>query len=309
MLAAGDVAVLIERHVKEKIPFCLIRLGDGEGNLLNLAQPRAEDFGYFKEHFGDGVREETIIEIRNNLTAAIGTADLIGVRDDVWQAPSSARFLNENDDDFLEKFCMQFPLRAAERSIDPYGAKRLFRLFKWIGTSLPAAAAVCSQWICYDLARLGFWERLIVGCGSVSLIHCSPTLPGKVRRELDVEVESILVPDKAVQQAQWRDYDAALGRSVHYPDEFVNVCDRLRGQWNGRVFLVGAGLVGKKYLQVIKENGGIALDVGALLDAWDGRATRNILYRHKFATWIPGPVPPRELRLDKRRARVEWGET
>ena len=305
MLAAGDVAVLIERHVKAKIPFCFVRLGDGEGNLLNFAQARAEDLEYFKGHFGAGVREETIIEIRNNLTAAIGAADLIGVRDDVWRAPSAARFLNEDDDEFLEKFCAQFPLRPIERSIDCYSAKRLFRLFKWIGTGLSATATVCSQWVCYDLARLGFWERLIVGCGSVGLIHCSPTLPEKIRRELGVEVESVLVPDKALQQAQWQDHHGALAHSVHYPDAFVKVRDRLRRRWDGRVFLVGAGLVGKKYLQIIKENGGIALDAGALLDAWDGRATRNIVYQHQFKTWIAGPAPPQELRLDKRRACLE----
>lgn len=214
-----------------------------------------------------------------------------------------AASLDENDDDFLEKFRSQFPLRPAEREdIDCHAAKRVFRLFKWIGTGLPAAATVCSQWICYDLARLGFWERLMVGCGSIGLIHCSPTLPEAIRSELGVDVESFLVPDKAVQQAQWRHHRAAAARAVHYPDAFVNVCDRLRRPSNGRVFLVGAGLVGKKYLQLIKENGGIALDVGALLDAWDGRATRHIVYRDQFETWISGPLPPQELRLDKRRA-------
>lgn len=89
MLAAGDVAVLIERHVKEKIPFCLIRLGDGEGNLLDFAKARAEDLAYFEEHFGGGVGERTIAEIRKNLTDAIGAADLIGLRDDVWLAPAA----------------------------------------------------------------------------------------------------------------------------------------------------------------------------------------------------------------------------
>ena len=304
MLAAGDVADLIERHVKGKIPFCLIRLGDGEGNLLDFAHARAEDLAYFEQHFGDGVCEPTIVEIKDNLTAAIGAADLIGLRDDAWLAPAIAASLDENADDFLEKFHSAFPLRAAEREdIDGYAAKRIFRLYKWIGTGgLPAGAAVCSQWICYDLARLGFWERLIVGCGSIGLIHCSPTLPDAICGELGVDVESFPVPDKAVHQAQWRHHAASAG-AVHYPDAFAKVCDRLRRPWSGRVFLVGAGLVGKKYLQLIKANGGIALDVGALLDAWDGRATRKIVYRDQFAAWIPGPVPPQELRLDKRRAR------
>jgi len=44
------------------------------------------------------------------------------------------------------------------------------------------------------------------------------------------------------------------------------------------------------------------LDVGALLDTWDGRATRHIVYRDQFETWISGQLSPQELRLDKRRA-------
>ena len=84
-----------------------------------------------------------------------------------------------------------------------------------------------------------------------------------------MKVESILVPDKALPEAQ-RDNSA---RSAHYPDEFERVCERLKRPLAGKTFLVGAGLVGKKYLQAIKDNGGIATDVGALLDAWDGYAT------------------------------------
>jgi len=56
---------------------------------------------------------------------------------------------------------------------------------------------------------------------------------------------------------------------------------------------VGAGLIGKAYLPLIKAQGGVALDLGALLDAWEGRATRPQIYANKTANqWEQGqPVP------------------
>ena len=38
--------------------------------------------------------------------------------------------------------------------------------------------------------------------------------------------------------------------------------------YQGAIFLVGAGVLGKIYCDVIKEKGGIAIDIGAIFDAW-----------------------------------------
>jgi hypothetical protein len=40
------------------------------------------------------------------------------------------------------------------------------------------------------------------------------------------------------------------------------------------LFLVAGGLLGKFYTATIRRHGGIALDVGSLVDAWTGRHTR-----------------------------------
>lgn len=49
----------------------------------------------------------------------------------------------------------------------------------------------------------------------------------------------------------------------------------------GAVFLVGAGIFGKIYCEFIKQQGGVALDIGALADLWSGlRHTRPYIRRN-----------------------------
>jgi hypothetical protein len=52
----------------------------------------------------------------------------------------------------------------------------------------------------------------------------------------------------------------------------------------GKVFLVGAGGLGKIYCMLIKEHGGLAYDIGALFDGWAGLYTRPYLHNtERFA--------------------------
>jgi len=43
----------------------------------------------------------------------------------------------------------------------------------------------------------------------------------------------------------------------------------------GAVFLVAGGLLGKLYCARVRQLGGIALDIGAIADAWMGYNTRG----------------------------------
>ena len=65
-----------------------------------------------------------------------------------------------------------------------------------------------------------------------------------------------------------------VGAPPHFPDIF----DRLRRDivvpFPGALFLVGAGLLGKIYCHWIRQRGGVALDIGAMADAFAGFNTR-----------------------------------
>ena len=54
----------------------------------------------------------------------------------------------------------------------------------------------------------------------------------------------------------------------HWPAGFKEVMEQLETVRPGMAFLVGAGVLGKIYCDRIKARGGVALDVGSILDSW-----------------------------------------
>jgi hypothetical protein len=62
----------------------------------------------------------------------------------------------------------------------------------------------------------------------------------------------------------------------HFPDAMKTIEDRLVSEIEpGDLILVGAGILGKHYCRIAKENSGVALDLGSLFDAWAGVNTRG----------------------------------
>lgn len=59
-----------------------------------------------------------------------------------------------------------------------------------------------------------------------------------------------------------------------FPDAHRRILDSLDPPRRGAVYLVAAGLLGKIHCGRIRELGGIALDVGSIVDAWMGYNTR-----------------------------------
>jgi hypothetical protein len=60
----------------------------------------------------------------------------------------------------------------------------------------------------------------------------------------------------------------------HWPDGFHRVMDSVKVVQEGQPFLIGAGVLGKIYCQRVKELGGVAIDVGSVIDAWAGVDSR-----------------------------------
>lgn len=298
-MSAAAVAEALRAAVARGEPFSFVRLGDGEGMLSAFSNAsRLEDLVYFHTHFGPDVSIDQISQIRDNMEDSIASADLVGVRDDVVTAAPEAAVLDPGDDDFHERFKVAFALREVEKNLKPYSAKRIFQLFRRVQAGLPAGAAVCSQWVCYDLAKLGFWDDLLSGLGRVSIITSSQTLEARLRRRFNLEVEALVIPRKAIDAAR-----AGASGKAHYPHAYQAIRTALQRPLEGRVFLVGAGLVGKHYLHLIKQRGGIALDLGALLDAWAGHATRRLVHATKTPLQASTFSAPADFRLGPGRLR------
>ena len=126
------------------------------------------------------------------------------------------------------------------------------------------------------------------------MIGHSRRLAERIGHRFGTFVDFFAVPNNSIdpgwdrqRRAAWRQHSTlwpAIARSI--PSDL-----------GGQVFLIGAGLIGKHYCHVVKTNGGIALDVGALTDAWDGLPTRGLVYQHKAPLTASKFAPPPEFQL------------
>ena len=67
-----------------------------------------------------------------------------------------------------------------------------------------------------------------------------------------------------------------------YVEQLEAVLSQQLVEFPGMLYLVGGGLYGKLYCQLIKAQGGIALDLGSLFDAWLGIPSRPTVYRSMY---------------------------
>ena len=64
------------------------------------------------------------------------------------------------------------------------------------------------------------------------------------------------------------------------------------------IFLVGAGVLGKIYCQWVKEQGGIAIDLGAMFDAWSGGKSRLTNPIHSIELYSKYPKISRQKAVE-----------
>ena len=287
LMSVRQVATCIDHACESETGFSFIRMGDSEGAILayDPATVNGDDTAYFAAHFGAaGIGDDTLGPLAGHLRNALQYADLVGQRDDVWFADRQADHLDPADPGFVKAFQHCLRLREPEKNIPPHATRRLYGLYKWMRSDEFPDCPICSSWVTFDLALEGYWEHLLSRFSGVTLIHCSPTLPDRLREVLRLDVRHIRIPDLQSHRNRWADDDLA---EQIYPDSFNRVMAEMQTIEPGTLVLIGAGIPGKAYADAVKKRGAIGLDLGGLLDAWDGRPTRPLV----FATKVPDVDP------------------
>lgn len=277
LLSTEEVAALLLEVASERKPFSFVRLGDSEGMLLLTKKHKLteDDAAYLATHFDHDNIECILPSLDKELRLSLARADLIGMRDDIWYAAFDDIILNA--DDFDGRFRQILKLRPVESDISGHPLRRFYGLYEWMRYDRPLFKRICSAWVNFDLALAGFWERFFSSLSEVAIINCSSTLSGRIASRFNISVEHISIPDLNVHRYLWADDKS---ESI-FPDSWRRVMSEIDKPQNGKVFLIGAGILGKSYARVIKERGGIALDVGGLMDAWDDRSTRPAVFQTK----------------------------
>lgn len=257
-LSPKDVYSTIQRSLETRVPFSLIRLGDGEARIFaylesrnqKISIPQEESFAIgdliWQNWFGeslDDTKPNDLERLSGEISRCLKGADVIGV-------PTSKRLKVDNLhfgylayllNDLKEvtniktvKFADAFVNYELHRS-DPFLSKLLSEL-DFIGVISPHS---------------GLAEKLAARNGIKTRV--SYVVPGEMR-----------LPNN---------YGAIKGRG-HFPGRFEEIIQQIEIPHKGAFFLVAAGILGKIYCQRVKDLGGIAIDIGAIADAWSGYETR-----------------------------------
>lgn len=255
-----EVADAAFAAVATQRPFALIRLGDGEGSCVNLGP---EDEARFAALHSRNRAELTAIwfgaqfpwndgafrRLARQLPRTALDADFIGLPYEGW----------------IEHEYQIASLRGIPTLVNLH---RAFALLDEPGK----AARSCSQLMHVDLAQAGVLPQIMRAAGRVSVISCLPEVADVIRARLDLsDVAFYRIPGEQGSRA-------ALGEAVvagtHFPEAFTEIMARLEQPHGGRLFLVAGGVLGKFYAARIKQHGGIALDIGSVIDGWANKVTR-----------------------------------
>lgn len=302
-LLENAVAIdLVRAAVERRQPFSLVRIGDGEGVAMSIGESSwLPDLRYLQSHWGgDRVTLGAVNRVRDDLRHALRGADVVGVRPDLVGVAAPDDVLDRSPGEITDFVRAEFALRAEEReNLSAAGARRLALLhdesvkFEW-----DPQQQFCSQWIHWELLASGALVEILAGLDEVGIVTGKADLPTLLADRFDCRVRSVLVPDKFVDTRQ---------AGAHVPDRY----DEIRPELDvpaGTLVLVGAGIPGKAYCQWIKEAGGVAVDVGSVMDAWVGAASRPRVLASRFG--VPGGRQvPAELQMRGPRATHSRGLT
>jgi len=263
------------RYLKYRIdarnPLSWIRLGDGEARFLLHLHPELRTtlpereaqamaaqiwFAWFGQDIGE-IPPARMTALGARLEHAIRNADLLGVSNAERLAGDAAHY----------GFCA-----GLETCLTTLLSDRPGMMF----TDALAPVALNEQ----D----PFLGSLLRDLDFLGVISPHTDLAGRLQRHLNIgTVASYDLPGETrlARENETRD------RGTHFPEVYDRLLTTLSVPRPGAVFLVAGGLPGKIYCDQVRALGGIALDIGALADAWTGHNTRGPLFETATRQQLP----------------------
>lgn len=256
----SEVEMRIAGALAARAPFSLIRLGDGEGAWISEPEEAGGRFGTLYRR-----NRRSILRTWFGTDALIDRADFLAVRKRLLDAIGAASVVG-----------VTYPKRIRhEYGIASFdGVPSCVNVLRHVAPLLAAPGPdFTTHDIHLNLHLTGAMHRLLGSGAPVGLIACHPGLASAIARRTGARVAaSLLIPEE-------KGFSSVIGSNgvtpAHFPDVFERNVARLRGgDWRGMLWLVAAGYLGKIYCHEIGRNGGVAVDIGSLADAWSAKATR-----------------------------------
>lgn len=267
----------------ERAPFSLIRVGDGEGNVLAMVGETSNADLHLKAfnatfHKQDlqCLGEAEAKRFSRALECSVCSADVLGIRSfNPWHPSTFDSRELKHARDCLDRR----DARGAHGLL--HSRKQVERL---LGMGRLSEATVTHAWV--HMLLIAALPEIVDACEKLIVITGRDELRSSfLSRFGSKEVEFISIPLEG-------DRRSRKSGMLHYPGVYEDVLKRLAGDHAGTLVLVGAGIFGKVYCHTAKRHGAVALDLGSAFDVMSGVKTRQAHKRFgELAVMAAGPRP------------------
>ena len=253
---AAELARALIDRILRKQPTSAIRIGDGEGmflpaHVLYAAHIDEDRDAIQRVWWGDARPSPSLASrIESDFRGALDRADIVGVI-------PAFRLVRDN-------------LQAEEVRPSSHG---ILNGLAYLATPTTPLRTVVSAHFPQDLHMWNLWPEIFAAVPSVSWISCHDledhlyTVRG-VRTRQRIEIP----PEHRFKNLFANNHKLAEPETTLF-DQHDEVCRAIAPQ-PGDVYLIAAGFLGKIYCDIVRDRGGIAIDVGSIVDNWMGFSTR-----------------------------------
>lgn len=262
----GDLPAIIKSALKNELPFSVVRIGDGEANLLTYGVSASTKelnrcaVKAIVEMQSDSflVSDQWMIVLRDLMMGAIAQADIVGVLG-CWQVPRrhpAPKYptAEEVADAFLKD----------RRGISGYWRGIEYMLYlaskKWLDNKVIASAHLY-------LSILEHLDELLPQAKAIVILSSRKAVQDKLSRRY---------PRLDFQYIEVGTTKSPSGILPDQPIFLESIFSALPQDMRGCLCLIGAGPWAEIYCTWVKHRGGVGIDIGSGFDLLDGVMTRPI---------------------------------
>lgn len=268
--AAPIICDRILASLRDKVPVSLLRVGNGEGNAVSMTKgvlhPLQISTFYteFLSQNGIAVPLDAAIALCRDVKRALISTDIVGFRSFRVDERSVIRDRIEGGDGYAAMGFLYAREFLQQGLIEGYWRQ----------------ATITSAWIHLDV--MPYLSKILEEANSIIVITGRAELRDAVLSRVGSRLEAfITVPVQG--------FIPQSADQSHFFKEFPIVCQELHQRdLGGKLVLVGAGLFGKVYCHIAKQNGAVAIDLGSSFDVLAGLETRPVHKEYDLSAlrWI-----------------------
>lgn len=296
----ADVAKLLATRFLKGQPAIMLRYGDTGGRIMARPPVGGEEHAYIRNFLGASVTVDQIDWLASRIEDSIALADVIGLRSDLLGEEMLGDLLSSPDAEILSRLAARFPLRDYERtSLKPDDARRLAQTrLAMERLRLPAKAMLTDAWIHVGLAEIGLYSAFFRNAPGVSI--CTSAQSREVLKVLAAQMGPRLrvfeCPAYPWQERSWGADHAFLW------DRWIALQAAARPTYDGEPLLISAGIWTKVLAQEWAKHGGVAIDMGSVMDYFALDPTRPAVLATRYGD---SKTVPNELAIAQQLSRTE----